>query len=208
MKSLFTDIQKRDRQTRLPYRVKRELSSSSGYSLLETLMAVSVLTIGLVSLLGFLTQSMANMHVSQEELIAKLKSREALETIYSALNTQQVTFDMIQNDTVSGGIFLDGFQPLLRPNPTSGSGDGLVGTADDGAVETLQLPGPDGQLGNGDDVVRALTNFDRQIKISPVLDAQSLAYDDLRQISVTVRYTTPTGWERSYQVASYVSRYR
>ncbi len=86
-------------------------SSASGYSLLETLMAMSVLTIGLVSLLGFLTQSMANMHVSQEELIAKLKSREALETIYSALNTQQVTFDMIQNDTVTGGIFLDGFQP-------------------------------------------------------------------------------------------------
>ncbi len=192
----------------LPCGVTRECSSASGYSLLETLMAMSVLTIGLVSLLGFMTQSMATMHLSQEEMIAKLKSREALETIYSALNTQQVTFDMIQNDTVTGGIFLDGFQPLLEPNPTSGSGDGLVGTADDGAVETLQLPGPDGQLGNGDDIVRALTNFERQIKIDPVLDTQSQAYDDLRQISVTVRYTTPAGWDRSYQVSSYVSRYR
>ena len=63
------------------YRVKRECSSASGYSLLETLMAMSVLTVGLVSLLGFLTQSMATMHVSQEELIAKLKSREALARI-------------------------------------------------------------------------------------------------------------------------------
>ena len=171
-------------------------------------MAMSVLTIGLVAMLGFLSQSLASMHFSQEELITRLKSREALETIYSALNTQQITFDMIQNDTVTGGIFLSGFQPLLEPNPTSGSGDGLVGTADDGAVETLQLPGPDGQLGTGDDVVRALTNFERQIKIDPVLDTQSQPYDDLRQIAVTVRYSTPTGWQRSYQVSSYVSRYR
>ncbi len=191
-----------------PPAANREFSSASGYSLLETLMAMSVLTIGLVAMLGFLSQSLASMHFSQEELIARLKSREALETIYSALNTQQITFDMIQNDTVTGGIFLSGFQPLLEPNPTSGGGDGLVGTADDGAVETLQLPGPDGQLGTGDDVVRALTNFERQIKIDPVLDTQSQPYDDLRQIAVTVRYSTPTGWQRSYQVSSYVSRYR
>ncbi len=82
--------------------------------------------------------------------------------------------------------------------------DGLIGTADDGAVETLYLPGPDGLLNEGgDDVTRPLTNFERRIEIVPVP-----TYTDLKQVNVTVRYTTTQGWTRSFQVSSFVSRYR
>ncbi len=81
--------------------------------------------------------------------------------------------------------------------------DGLIGTVDDGAVETILLPGPDGLFGNGDDINRTLDNFERQIEIDLVP-----TYTDLKQITVTVRYTTTQGWQRSFQASSYVSRYR
>ncbi|MDA2937722.1 prepilin-type N-terminal cleavage/methylation domain-containing protein [Acidobacteria bacterium AH-259-A15] len=186
--------------------MKVKFGGTSGYSLLEVMMALMVMTIGLTGLLALFSQSVITMYLVQEELIAQQKSREALEGIYTARDTQLITFDMIQNDPA--GVFLAGFQPLRLPNPTSGGGDGLVGTADDGAVETLTLPGPDGQLGTGDDLIRPLTNFDRQIEIDPVLMSGGNPYPDLRQITITVRYTTSQGWQRSYQVASYISRYR
>ena len=166
-------------------------------------MAVFVSVIGLVSLLALFSQSVVTMVLVQEELIAKHKAREALESIYTARNTQGITFDMIENTPAPGAVFLDGFQPLLLAGD-----DGLIGTSDDGAIETLHLPGPDGLFGNGDDINRTLDNFERQIQIDQVLDAGSNPYPDLKQITVTVRYTTTQGWQRSFQASSYVSRYR
>jgi type II secretory pathway pseudopilin PulG len=161
------------------------MTETSGYSLLEVIMAVSVSVVGLVSLLALFSQSVVTMVLVQEELIAKQKAQETMESIYTARNTQ-VSFADIEtiND---GGIFSDGFQPLKL----AGS-DGLIGTVDDGAVEMLLLPGPDGLLGNGDDIN----------------DAGSNPYPDHKQITMIVRYTTPQGWQRSFQASSYVSRYR
>ncbi len=177
------------------------MALESGYGLLEVMMAVFVSVIGLVSLLALFSQSMVTMFLVQEELIAKQKAREAMESIYTARNTQ-TSFADIEN-VGNGGIFEDGFQPLK----VSGV-DGLIGTVDDGAVETILLPGPDGLLGNADDINRTLNNFERQIQIDPVLDAGSNPYPDLKQITITVRYTTTQGWQRSFQASSYVSRYR
>ena len=137
----------------------------------------------------------------QDLLIAKQKSREALESIYTARNTSQINFDMIQN--VDDGIFLVGYQPLRRP-----SGDGLVGTADDGAIETLTLPGPDGVMNTPDDEVRVLSSFQRQIQIAPILYADDTINPDVRRVLVSIRYNTPLGGQGTYQVESYISRFR
>ena len=180
---------------------------SRGYSLLEVTMAIFVSVVGLVSLLALFSQSVVTMYLVQEDLVAKQKAREVMESIFTARSTRQLTFNSIQN-VAAGGVFLNDYQPLLQPNPVSGDGDGLVGTADDGAVETLQDPGPDGQLGTEDDVTRALTNFERKIEITAVPKPGGGNYSDLRQIMVTVRYTSSQGWQRSFEVSSYVSRYR
>lgn len=169
-------------------------------------MAIFVSVVGLVSLLALFSQSVVLMYLVQDDLVAKQKARETMESIYSARNTAQLTFDSIQNEPA--GIFLSGFQPLRYPNPSSGGGDGLVGTADDGDIETLNKPGPDGELGTGDDLIRTLDNYERQILIEPVLMADSNPYPDLRKITVTVRFSTDEGLQRSFAVSSFVSRYR
>ncbi len=180
---------------------------SEGFSTIEVLAAMFVITIALTSLLALFAYAISTMTLMQDLLIAKQKSREALESIYTARNTRQITFDMIQNVS-SSGIFLDGYQPLKRPNPTGSSGDGLIGTADDGDIETLRLPGPDGLLNTGDDEVRVLDRFERQIQIDPILYADSTVNPDVRKIMVSIRYSNPVGGQGTYVVESYISRYR
>ncbi len=181
--------------------------NSEGFSTLEVLAALFVVTIALTSLLALFGYAISTMTLMGDLLIAKQKSRETLESIYTARNTRQITFDMIQNVSDSG-IFLDGYQPLKRPNPISGMGDGLIGTADDGAIETLTLPGPDGVLGNGDDEVRVLTRFERQIQIDSILYADSTVNPDVRKVQVSIRYSNPLGGQQAYVVESYISRFR
>ncbi len=183
-------------------------NNSEGFSTIEVLAALFVVTIALTGLLALFGYAISTMALMQDLLIAKQKSRETLESIYTARNTAQITFDMIQNVSSSPGIFLDGYQPLKRPNPTSGMGDGLIGTADDGDIETLTLPGADGLLNTGDDEVRVLDRFERQIQIDPILYADSTVNPDVRKVMVSIRYNTPMGGQETYVVESYISRYR
>ncbi len=177
--------------------------NSEGFSTIEVLAALFVVTIALTSLLALFGYAISTMTLMQDLLIAKQKSRETLESIYTARNTGLITFDMIQIVSASPGIFLDGYQPLERPQ-----GDGLIGTADDADIETLILPGPDGYLNTGDDEVRVLTTFERQIQIDPILYADSTVNPDVRKVLVSIRYNTPMGGQETYVVESYISRFR
>ena len=176
-----------------------------GFTLLEVMIAVVVLVIGLVGTLGVFTYGVQAMQFAQEDVIAKQKAREALESIYGARNTSQLTYNLIQNVS-SGGVFLDGWQPLR----VAGN-DGIIGTADDGAVETLHLPGPDGVYGTADDVFTPLSNFQRQIQITTVPIPGGGINPDVRQVAVTVQYNAGGfmgGAARTYTVTSYISRFR
>ncbi len=177
--------------------------NSEAFSTIEVLAALFVVTIALTGLLALFGYAISTMTLMQDLLIAKQKSRETLESIFTARNTSQITFDMIQNVSASPGIFLDGYQPLERPQA-----DGLIGTADDASVETLSLPGPDGLLNTGDDEVRVLDTFERQIQIDPILIADSSVNPDIRRVLVSIRYNTPMGGQSTYTVESYISRYR
>lgn len=181
--------------------MKQADANARGFTLIEVSVALLVLVIGLLQLLTVLTQAALVLNFAQEDLIAKQKVQQALESIYTARNTQQVTFEMILN-TSAGGIFLDGARPL-----TTAGADGLAGTADDGAVETIVFAGSDGLLGTADDEIRLLNNFTRQIQIDPVLIAGTTSAD-LRQVTVTIRYATARGFVRLYQTSSYVSCFR
>jgi len=178
-----------------------------GFSIIEVLAAFFVIVIALTGLLALCGHSVATMMLMQDLLIAKQKSREALESIYTARNTHQLSFDMIQNVS-DDGIFLDGFQPLRKPNPTAGPGDGLIGTADDGPIESVTFPGEDGLMGSSDDEVRVLTSFAREIKINPILYSDNTVNPDVRKVRVSIRYPNLLGGQGTYEVESYISRFR
>jgi len=190
----------------------RRLTAESGFTMMEVLISVVILTIGLVSMLAMFTVALAATNNAQEDLTAKQIAQSTLESIFTARNTQQITFLQIQNVS-NGGIFLDGPQVIKDPGP-----DGLDGTADDlvsnplcpGPSTCLQLSGQDGVLGTADDVYLPLNNYQRQILISNVFLPGGAIDDTLRQITVTITYTSTqfSAQRKQYSVGAYVSSFR
>jgi type II secretory pathway pseudopilin PulG len=181
----------------------RVRSRQVGFGLIEAMVAGIILIVGLAALAGLFAQSLNNLQYTREDLIAKQKAREALEGVYTARNDSTIGFAGIQNVS-NGGIFLNGFQPLFLPGP-----NGIVGTAGQSAILDRQvLPGPDGIIGTADDIILPLNNFQRQILIQPLFDANGNISPDIRQITVTVQVTSEQRGTRNYTVSGYISRFQ
>jgi prepilin-type N-terminal cleavage/methylation domain-containing protein len=192
---------------------KSHNSAQRGFTLIETMIAIAIMSIGILTLIAAFATAVGATQNAQENLIARQKTLEAMESIFTARNSQQITFAQIANIS-SGGIFTSGATQLLAPGP-----DGLVNTADDttfpasGACpvgpECITMPGPDGILGTSDDVAMSLANFTRQITIGPVLEADGVTINpNLKQITVTVTYTSGTSSvPRSYSTTGLISSF-
>ena len=190
--------------------------AEGGFSLLEVLISMVVLTVGLVSLLGVFGVAVAATQTSQQDMIAQQLANEAYESIVTARNTTQIGWDDIQNvgstncplsGASSCGIFLVGPNPIYLPADT-GANAGIVGAANHLGAQTLRQPGPDGKYGDVDDVVVPLTGYTRTITITALKDADNNPISTLRGINITVQYTSSmAGLQKTYTVNSYISQY-
>jgi prepilin-type N-terminal cleavage/methylation domain-containing protein len=164
-----------------------------GFTLVETLMSLLILSGGLLALATAFAQGMVVMSTSHYHQIAKEKASEAIESVTTSRDTRVVAWARIRNVS-QGGVFMDGPQAVRAQGL-----DGLVNTADDGAAENAVLPGPDGLLLTGDDIVVPLNTFTREIEIRDVSA-------NLRQIRVIVRYQIGH-LTRQYQLLTYISTF-
>jgi prepilin-type N-terminal cleavage/methylation domain-containing protein len=189
-------------------------AKQQGFTMIEVMIAIVVMSVGMLAVVASIATAVAATQSAQEDLVARHKALEALESIYTARNSQQVAFTAI-NNVGNGGIFLSGAQPLLCAGP-----DGLVGTTDDvacttsggiacpnGGAECWVLPGPDGVLGTADDTTMSLSNFTRTITISQVLLSSGVVNDNMMAVSVSVSYTKDGLPARTYTVNGLISRY-
>ena len=193
---------------------RSQASAQRGFTIIETMIAITIMSIGILTLLAAFATAVGATQNAQENLIARQKTLEAMESIYTARNTQQITFSQIAN-TGGGGIFTTGPTQLLAAGP-----DGLVNTTDDtvfpangpcpSGPECLVLPGPDGILGTADDKAMSLANFTREIQIAKVFESDGVTVDpNLKQVTVIVSYTTGTSTvPRVYTVNALVSAFR
>jgi len=183
-----------------------------GFSLLEVLFSMVILVVGIVSLLGLFGVALTSMSAAQDDLTAKQEAVESMEGIYSARNTGSLQFAQINNNNVCDtetppvcGVFLTGWQQLKDPGP-----DGIEGTADDGTVLTLMLPGPSGSLAPTatDMIERQLDYFQRQITFTPYYDAGQNSPDpNIINVQVSVQFQNGQLGVRSYTINGLVSRY-
>ncbi len=166
---------------------QRPAQDERGFSLMEVLVAMMILTVGLLGLAQTFYGGMAIMMSSPSTLVAREKAREAIESVHAARDTVVLNWAQIRNVTAptgcpagttgnGGGSFLVGAQTLRRPGT-----DGLVNTADDATATLEASPGPDNLMGTTDDI--PLTGFTRQIDICDVNGNTAL-----RMIIVTIGY--------------------
>jgi prepilin-type N-terminal cleavage/methylation domain-containing protein len=178
--------------------------AQAGFTLIETLIAMLVLTVGAIGMASAFLYGMNSATSAPFELIATQKAAEAVESVFSARDSQTISWDMLKNvdneDPENEGIFTNGQMDLLTPGE-----DGLIGTADDGGegeslqIENWKLPGDDGLYDTADDVTMTLTNFKREITITDINSS-------LRQITVEITYPAG-GTTRTYTLTALISAF-
>jgi type IV pilus modification protein PilV len=170
-----------------------ESRAEEGFSLLEVVISIVVLTVGVIGLLAAFAASVATLNQSREDSIARQEAQQFIEGIYAARNTASLNFDNFQNvsQDPANGLFKDGMQPANQAGP-----DGLMNTADDlNALET----GPNG---------KTLT-LQRQIQFTPFFlpGPPPIVDPNMRQIAITIQYGSGNQ-KRTYQEVTYISSYR
>jgi len=167
--------------------------SASGFSLVETLVSILILTVGVLGLTQAFISGVQKSSSAPYEVLATQKAAEAIESVFAARDSHIVTWAELRN-AAQGGVFLNSATAM-----TTAGTDGILNTSDDGPVEVFVYPGPDGYIGTLDDKTLTLDNFTRKIEI---VDLSGF----LRQITVTITYPA-NGQTKTYTVTSLISQY-
>lgn len=185
-------------------RRNRSIKQQGGFTMIEALISIMVLSFGVLSLAAVYAQGIYYASLTQYDYIAEKKAEQAVEAIFTARDNKTLSWAEIQN-TGSGGVFVPGPQPMLQPGP-----DGLVGTAADaGAPNEFIVIGPNsaGQIGTTSDRTVDLNPWmTRSIDIVPVVDTAGNNEPNLRQITVTVAYHVGS-MQRTHTLISYISSF-
>ena len=158
-------------------------SSEKGFTFIEVMIAMGILTVGVLGVAAVLAAGVQNLSSSPGDVVVTQKAAQAIEAVFAARDSHKLTWAQIRNvDGEDGddGIFLDDAVKLYLAGP-----DGLVNTLDDSdEVETVTLPGKDGTLETEDDLTIPLSQYTRQITIRDVPGTSG----QLRSILVTMTY--------------------
>ena len=177
-----------------------QLDSESGITLIEMVVAMLVLTVGLLGLAASIGYAVTVSNRGRNVTNTKLLAVSLLEQMETLRNTEQLTFGQIANQGAVDNTgatwnfvgFPTGFNAIsINPGP-----DGIFGTTDD-----LINPGADNVYGTGDDFndpTWGVAGYSREIVISD-LSA------NLKKIKVTVRYPDGGGQIRELVAVSFLN---
>jgi hypothetical protein len=193
---------------RMSATIRMRRHSQAAFTVIETMIAVAILSIGILGLGAMLADCLAYMGMSQYDYIAQQKAASAIESIFTSRDMGQVTWASVCNvgSTVcTGGIFINGAQPLCDPGA-----DGIVGTADDfggGGCAVQQdaiiLLNGNGTFTSGSASRVPLSNF-QFLRTVTITNVPNVA--NLRQIQVTITYTAGR-FKRTYTLTTNISNF-
>jgi prepilin-type N-terminal cleavage/methylation domain-containing protein len=181
-----------------------------GFTLIETMIAMVVLSVGILGLAAMLADSLAWMNTSQFDYIAQQKAAASVESIYTARNLGQATWSTICNvgsAVCTGGIFMNGAEPLCDPGP-----DNIIGTADDYSgtncsvsSDSILMTDSTGKypttMASAAKVPLTAYNFQRTITISAFPNVSNL-----RTITVLITYKAGR-FNKSYTLTANISNF-
>jgi prepilin-type N-terminal cleavage/methylation domain-containing protein len=176
-------------QTAMPNNLRRSLSQAdAGFSLLEMVIAITLLTVGLLGVASAIGYAMVASNHGRSVTNTKLLAVSILEQMETLRDTNNLTFGQIANvgqvDDTGAVKPFNGFQPGFQQVSINPGPDGIFGTVDD-----LIDSGADGQFGTSDDFVNpnfALVGITRQIQVTSLSTT-------LKKVQVTISYSVNGG---------------
>ena len=173
----------------------------SGFTLIECVVAIFILTIGLVGTAAAITFALKYGSIGRNVTRGKFVVVAALEQIESLRNSQRLDFKQIANvgavDNLNSPNQFAGFSNGIQQVSTEPGDDGVFGTADDLSI----APGADGIFGTSDDVLNPAfvrTEFNRQIIITNLSPS-------LKKVVVIVQYSASGGGVGEITGVSYLN---
>jgi type II secretory pathway pseudopilin PulG len=185
---------------------RKQIGPESGVTILEMVVAMLVLTIGLLGLAASIGYAVTVSNKGRNVTNTKLLVVSMLEQMETIRNTQsgdlsELTFGQIANtgsvDDTGADRSFPGFPTTFEPVSSNPGPDGLFGTTDD----LVSGAGPDNLYGTSDDVVDnslKVGQYTRQILITSL-------NTNLKRVQVTLRYPDAGGQMRDMVGVSYLN---
>ncbi|HKE56134.1 MAG TPA: prepilin-type N-terminal cleavage/methylation domain-containing protein [Pyrinomonadaceae bacterium] len=171
-------------------------SSCDGFTLLETVVALLILSTALLGLASAIGYALMVSNSGRGVTNTKLLVVSVLEQMETLRNNGQLRFSEIANaGQVTGGTF-PGFPNGFVAVSSNPGPDAIFGTADD-----LIDPGPDKIYGTADDFTNtslARAGYTREIVITNLSSS-------LKRIQVTLRYSPNGGQQKELVGVSYLN---
>lgn len=182
-------------------KIRLAKNSENGFTLLEVVVAILILTIGLMGTAAAITYALQFSTLSKNLTNAKLVIVASIEEIESLRNTRRLDYKQIENagkvDNTDSPNFFIGFSSGFKPISIESGPDGVSGTDDDLSIAA----GIDGIWGTSDDTLDsslARGGYSRQISITNLNDT-------LKKVEVRVRYPASNGAIGEIRGVSYLN---
>lgn len=163
---------------------KKSVRSEDGFTMIEAIVAIFILTIGLVGTVAAITYAIEFGRISRNVGAAKSIIVASIEQVETLRNAQRLNFKQIANvgkvDNTDSSNPFGGFGVGFKSVSLVPGNDGVNGTDDDLSTAA----GADGKFGTSDDVIDpalARGGFQRQITITDLSAS-------LKKIEVKVKF--------------------
>ena len=171
-----------------------EKNGEAGFSYVETLISMVILTVGLLGVLSAMTFSLLYSQVLEKKTLAKGIAGSIIENIFAIRDIQSQGgialsgWDAIQvKQSGNSGIFVSGWFPV-RAGPGT---DGIYGTTDDSCAE-----------GGSCTTSPVAPGYERNIAITDIVENGVVRK---RKVSVTVRYRAVGGVLREENISTIIA---
>lgn len=177
--------------------------SADGFTLVEVVVAILILTIGLMGTAAAITYALQFSTLSKNLTNAKFVIVSTVEEIESLRNTRRLDYKQIENagyvDNLNSKNFFRGFSTGFKQISIEPGPDGVNGTDDDLSTAA----GPDGKWGTEDDILDASLvrgGYSRQITITNLPGTTTL-----KKVEVKVHYPASNGAIGEIRGVSYLN---
>jgi type II secretory pathway pseudopilin PulG len=178
-----------------------QLKNQDGFTMIEAIVAIFVLTIGLIGTMAAMTYALEFSSISRNVGSAKSVIVASIEEVETLRNAQRLNFRQIANvgkvDNSDASNLFNGFSTGFKQVSLNPGADGVFGTSDDLSANA----GADGIYGTADDLIdttRVRSGYMRQITITDLSDS-------LKKIEVKVKYLGREGKQGEITGVSYLN---